>query len=105
MRDTVHAGVVAVAALSLRISFALPAIFAVGVVVDWYIEDLCANGEFAFAFLFVIKAALARKILAILVGEFVFAGILIDQQLFLFPIAFEWLCESATFCDGDTRSR
>ncbi len=81
MRDTVHAGVVAVAALSLRISFALPAILAVGVVVDWYIEDLCANGEFAFAFLFVIKAALARKILAILVGELVFAGILIDQQL------------------------
>src|SRR5260370_1093757 len=69
MRDTVHAGVVAVAALSLRISFALPAIFAVSVVVDWYIENLGADGEPAFFFLFMMKATLARKILAVLVRK------------------------------------
>src|SRR6266852_1050467 len=89
MRDTVHAGVVAVAALSLRISFALPAILAVGVVVDWYIENLCANGEPAFFFLFMMKAPLARKILAVLVRKFVFACVFIHCQLFLCPVPFE----------------
>src|SRR5258708_9962019 len=89
MRDTVHAGVVAVAALSLRISFALPAIFAVSVVVDWYIENLGADGEPAFFFLFMMKATLARKILAVLVCKFVFTCVFIHCQLFLCPVPFE----------------
>src|SRR5260370_7957996 len=89
MGDTVHAGVVAVAALSLRISFALPAIFAVSVVVDWYIENLGADGEPAFFFLFMMKATLARKILAVLVRKFVFACVFIHCQLFLCPVPFE----------------
>src|SRR6266487_2713934 len=93
MRGTVRALIVAVAALSCTASFAVPfaraALFIALVRRDGYIKHFCANGQDALSLEFTAETTLALKILTQLIGQFVFASVLIDIQLFLCPVPFE----------------
>src|SRR5258708_14661857 len=89
MRGIVRALVVSVAVLSFRTPFVLSAISTVRTGMDWNINHLCTNRQDALSLEFTADATLPLKILTQLISQLVFAGVLIDIQLFLCPVPFQ----------------
>src|SRR5713226_1874805 len=89
MRGIVRALVASVAVLSFRTPFVLSAISTVRTGMDWNIKHLCTNRQDALSLEFTAETTLPLKILTQLISQFVFAGVLIDIQLFLCPVPFE----------------